>query len=314
MPTYDTVVDETLEENSHAYIVRLVGPGKRVLDVGCATGYLGETLKRRGCEVVGVELDPDAAAKAATVLDDVVVADLEQADLLAMFGPDSFDVVVFGDVLEHLRDPLPLLRSSVGLLRPGGSVVISVPNVAHGSVRLALLQGRWEYNELGLLDATHVTFFTRASLLRMLERAGLGVVTMWPTHADALSTEVGVDVGRLPDGAVDWVRQQPDADVYQFVLRAVVDDADAAVARLHAQVRVLESERDEALAAVRTAQSEARERADAEHAALGAALGRAERAESELEALYATRVLRAAAAPRRLYGRLRGGSRDDRGR
>ncbi len=310
MPTYDTVVDEALEDNSHTYLVRLVGPGKRVLDVGCATGYLGEVLKRRGCEVVGVEIDPSAAAKAADVLDEVLVADLEQVDLRDSFPPASFDVIVFGDVLEHLRDPLRLLRSTVGLLRPGGSVVVSVPNVAHGSVRLALLQGRWQYRDLGLLDRTHVTFFTRSTILRLMSDAGLAVVDLWPTHADAMATEVEVDPADLPDGALEWVRHQPDSDVYQFVLRAVVDDRDGAVARLRAQVEALLVERDaarvevaaarDALADVRVAGDEARRRAEV--------------AEAEIEALYSTRVLRALRVPRRLYGRLREPSRGGRGR
>lgn len=310
MPTYDTVVDEALEDNSHAYLVRLVGPGKRVLDVGCATGYLGEVLKRRGCEVVGVEIDPTSAAKAAEVLDDVLVADLERVDLAQAFGPASFDVVVFGDVLEHLRDPLTLLRSSVGLLRPGGSVVVSVPNVAHGAVRLALLQGRWQYLDRGLLDRTHVTFFTRTSLLRLMADAGLAVVDMWPTHADALATEIAVDTSALPDGALEWVREQPDADVYQFVLRAVLDDRDGAVARLRAQVDALVLERDAARADAGTAREElagARRTGDEVRR-------RAEHAEAEIEALYATRAMRALRAPRRLYGRLRGPAAADRGR
>ncbi|GIG39603.1 class I SAM-dependent methyltransferase [Cellulomonas phragmiteti] len=310
MPTYDTVVDEALEDNSHAYLVRLVGPGKRVLDVGCATGYLGEVLKRRGCEVVGVEIDPAAAAQAAEVLDEVLVADLEQVDLLDSFERGSFDVVVFGDVLEHLRDPLRLLRTCVGLLRPGGSVVVSVPNVAHGAVRLALLQGRWTYQDRGLLDRTHVTFFTRVSLLRLMSDAGLAVVDLWPTHADALATEVAVDTSALPEGSLEWVRRQPDADVYQFVLRAVLDDRDGAVARLHAQVEALVLERDSARAEAGTVRAHLDdvERSGAE------AKVRAERAEAEVEALYATRAMRALRAPRQVYARLRRPSRDRPGR
>ncbi|UZN01940.1 class I SAM-dependent methyltransferase [Cellulomonas sp. S1-8] len=301
MPTYDTVVDEALEDNSHAYLVRLVGPGKRVLDVGCATGYLGEVLKRRGCEVVGVDIDQAAVEKAAHVLDAVHVVDLEQADLLETFGPASFDVIVFGDVLEHLRDPLRLLRSSVGLLRPGGSVVVSVPNVAHGSIRLSLLQGGWEYQDRGLLDRTHVTFFTRVTLLRLLSDAGLAVIDLWPTHADALATEIPVDTTALPDGALEWVRRQPDADVYQFVLRAVLDDRDGAVARLRSQVDALVLERDSA----RAEADRTRDLLKAEHRSVAEAQRRAEHAETEVEALYATRAMRALRAPRRLYGRLR---------
>ena len=108
---------------SHALMAELVGSNKRVLDVGCDTGYFGEQLTVFGNRVSGVEFNVASAAVAAERLDKVVVGDLEAVDLVAEFGPASFDVVVYGDVLEHLRDPLPVLRQARGLLAPGGSVV-----------------------------------------------------------------------------------------------------------------------------------------------------------------------------------------------
>ena len=158
MPTYDADFDALSDNNSHSLMVRLVGPDKRVLDVGCATGYLGEALIARGCRVSGVEIDPESASRAAKLLDEVVVADLAQVDLVAHFGAASFDVVVLGDILEHLTDPDRLLRHVTRLLAPGGSVVISTPNVTHGSLRLALLQGRWRYTDTRSArpDARHI--------------------------------------------------------------------------------------------------------------------------------------------------------------
>jgi hypothetical protein len=155
-----------------------------------------------------------------------------------------------------------------------------------------------------------VTFFTRASLMRLMSDAGLAVVELWPTHADALATEIAVDQSGLPEGSVEWVRRQPDADVYQFVLRAVIDDRDGAVARLRAQVDALVLERDSARAEVQTvlARLDDVERSGAE------ARIRAERAEAEIEAVYATRAMRTLRAPRRLYGLLRRQSADGRGR
>src|SRR5690348_5788497 len=164
MSKYHTELDSNNQNTSHAQILALVGSNKRVLDVGCATGYLARELVARDCTVSGVEYDAGAAAQARDTLERVFVADLETADLVAEFGREQFDVVVFGDVLEHLRDPLTVLQRARPLLARGGFVVISVPNVAHGPVRLALLKGRWEYRSLGLLDDTHLRFFTRASL------------------------------------------------------------------------------------------------------------------------------------------------------
>jgi len=198
---YDTDVDPA-SETSHAQMLRLVGSNKRVLDVGCASGYLARCLREQGCRVSGVEVDPEAAAEAAPVLDEVVVGDLEQLDLPAEFAGKTFDVIVFGDVLEHLRDPLPVLRSVRDLLSPGGAVVISVPNIAHADVRLALLQGKFSYRPVGLLDTTHVRFFTRDSLRAFLRDAGFVAVDVQTTTADVLTTELADDA-RGARAAVD---------------------------------------------------------------------------------------------------------------
>lgn len=220
MTVYQAVVDASEANASHSVILEQVGTDKSVLDVGCATGYLAEALAARGCTVSGIEVDADAAELARPHLETLVVADLESTDLADAFPGAQFDVVVFGDVLEHLSDPLRALRSAVTLLAPGGSVVLSVPNVAHGSVRLALLAGEWNYTDRGLLDSTHVRFFTYETLTALVEEAGFVVTDARGTVADALATEVDVPTGGLPVEVVDWVRARPHADVYQFVLRA----------------------------------------------------------------------------------------------
>src|SRR4051794_7522872 len=185
-------IELNLAENagtSHALMVELVGSNKRVLDVGCDTGYVGEQLTALGNRVSGVECNSVSAAVAADRLEKVVVADVETTDLVAEFGPGSFDVVVYGDVLEHLRDPLPVLRQARRLLAPGGSVVISIPNIAHGDIRLALLAGRFTYTKLGILDETHTRFFTRDSLVSFLADAGLVLIDLRRTLAPLFSTE-----------------------------------------------------------------------------------------------------------------------------
>ncbi|WP_407341740.1 class I SAM-dependent methyltransferase [Pengzhenrongella phosphoraccumulans] len=301
MPTYDAEVDSSAD-TSHALMLRLVGPDRRVLDVGCATGYLGEALMARGCRVSGVELDPEAALRAKEVLDEVLVADLETANLVDHFGAGSFDVVVFGDVLEHVRDPERLLRSAVGLLAEKGSIVISIPNVAHAALRLALLQGQWVYSDRGLLDRTHVQFFTRATLLDLVRNAGLVAVDVRSTTAGTFATEIAIDATNLPDGVVEWVEDQPDAAVYQFVLRAIKNDADGAV-------EVLRLRYDTAEETLRKTTKElAARRAEVEAlSATVARLGsRVSVAEDDFHTLAGTRSFRALRAPRRVYGWVRG--------
>ena len=239
---YDTTVDLSSENDSHTLMVRLVGAQKRVLDVGCASGYLARVLVEHGCTVSGVEFDAAAAEEARPTLHQLVVGDLEQLDLLAEFGPGGFDVVVLGDVLEHLRDPLPVLKGIRPLLAPGGYVVISIPNVAHAAVRLSLLMGRFDYRPLGLLDTTHLRFFTRESLSGLLRDAGLGATDFLRTTADVYATEQGLRPGDVPQEVVDMVLADPDATTYQFLVRAVPDDGDWLVTemRLRMEAEVAE--------------------------------------------------------------------------
>ena len=205
---------------SHALIVDLVGTGKRVLDVGCATGYLAEILARRGCEVAGIEADPDAARRAEEFCEKVLVGDVEEMDLESKLEGETFDVIVFGDVLEHLKDPARALGRLEPFLRDGGYVVASIPNVAHGSVRLALLRGEFRYRRLGLMDDTHLRFFTRQSVERLFEDTGFLITGLMRTVRGIFDTEVEVDRESFSEEVLRAVQQDPEALTYQFVVRA----------------------------------------------------------------------------------------------
>lgn len=232
---YDTVVDLAKDDNSHTMMVELVGSNKRVLDVGCANGYLARVLVEHGCTVSGVEFDRAAAEEARPVLQDLVVGDLEQLDLATELGTGRFDVVVFGDVLEHLRDPLPVLRAARELLAPDGCVVISIPNIAHGDVRLQLLQGRFDYRPLGLLDSTHIRFFTRDNLKALLRDAGFAATEFLRTTAPLFGTELAPERDSVPAELVAQMLEDPDATTYQFVVRAVPEGAAQSVAAMREQ-------------------------------------------------------------------------------
>jgi SAM-dependent methyltransferase len=146
---------------------------QRLLEIGCGSGQLGRLLKSRGHLVTGIELVADAADEARLWLDEVITADAETG---LPFAPGSFDGVVCADVLEHLVDPWRVLREAAELLRPGGCVVASVPNVQNLDVLWRLARGRWDYRERGILDRGHLRFFTLASLRNLFHQAGLEVV------------------------------------------------------------------------------------------------------------------------------------------
>ena len=215
----------------------------------------GQFLERQGNEVSGVELDPALAEIAKSRLRTVVVGDVEQLDLVAEFGRASVDVVIFADVLEHLKNPLAALRQARELLAEGGYVVASIPNIAHGAARLGLLQGRFEYRDLGLLDDTHLRFFTRSSVENLLRSAGF-IVTEWQqTTADPFGTEIRLRPDDFPTDVVEQIEQDPDSRTYQFVVRAIpfgTPSGDEAVtAELTAAGREVERLRGEVAAIAR---------------------------------------------------------------
>ena len=163
--------------SSHSVILSRLGEGRgrKALDVGAADGFLAERLTAQGWSVTALERNPELAARAHGRCKEVVVADLESAPPL-LHGP--FDAIVYGDVLEHLSDPGAVLRALDQTLAPRGTVIVSVPNVAHLWVRLSLLAGRFDYADRGILDRTHLRFFTRRTLRELLGAAGLTVVEL----------------------------------------------------------------------------------------------------------------------------------------
>jgi glycosyltransferase involved in cell wall biosynthesis/SAM-dependent methyltransferase len=217
-------VDLANENASPTKIVQLVGRDRTVLDVGCAHGYVAQALRAQGCTVVGVERDPDDARRAAAHCDAVVVRDLDDPAWFRELAERRFDVIVFSDVLEHLRDPGRVLRDARALLVPGtGFVIASIPNVAHVSVRLELLLGSFRRETLGILDATHLHFFTRDTVAELFAEAGLPV-TSWDCTTNDVADSVVADclrrAGLAHSPALKEAFEHFDARAFQFVLTA----------------------------------------------------------------------------------------------
>jgi SAM-dependent methyltransferase len=168
--TYQSKVDDPY--SSHSIILAQVsdGRGKRLLDVGSAQGVLAQKFTERGFEVTCIEGSQKLAALGRDKCHEMIVADLDKP-LPQLNG--QFDVIVYGDILEHLRNPMEVFTGFNRSLRPGGQVIVSVPNVAHLWVRLNLLLGRFEYADRGILDRTHLRFFTLFIFKRFLSDAGL---------------------------------------------------------------------------------------------------------------------------------------------
>ena len=219
---YPDAADPLSPNSAHAITLQLTGSAKKVLELGAYGGHVTKALKNAGNHVVAVELDGRMREKLEEIADEVIITDLEWLDLGARMPGRKFDVVIAGDVLEHCRHPDLVMLQIRRLLEPGGSAIISLPNVAHGDVRLALLAGKFEYGDAGLLDRTHLRFFTRSTIEEFLVRNGMQATEWFSTFLPLGGVrEMPRLDPRIPREALDYVATDRDSVIYQYVVRAV---------------------------------------------------------------------------------------------
>lgn len=154
-------------------LMELVGniSGKRILDVGCARGYVGARIKNAGNYVVGIEISKPAAEEAKKVLDEVYICDIEK-DCPAL---NNFDLAILPEILEHVFDPVEVLKKVSSSLGEGGEIIITTPNILLWTNRAKMLLGRFEYTDQGLMDFSHIRFFTYKYLKKTLKEGGFKI-------------------------------------------------------------------------------------------------------------------------------------------
>ena len=167
---YDINLDSYSSHSQILAMLRELPRGSSVLDVGAAQGYIGERLSGSGFYLAGIERDPHSAAISSPYYDEFLAADIETANLCFS---RKFDAIVLADVLEHVRHPLGLLVELRKYLSENGRFIISVPNVANIYVRLNLLFGKFDYADRGILDESHLRFFTLKTIQGLLQQAHL---------------------------------------------------------------------------------------------------------------------------------------------
>lgn len=175
----DTLYDPATAhpDEAHSILMRLIPRGGRVLELGCASGYLSGYMEAAlGCRVTGLEIDPAAVAIAAGRCSEVHVADLDVPGALAVAGASGpYDVLLAAAVLEHLRQPERVLAEARALLKPGARVIVSLPNIAYWRYRLLLLLGHFDYTDYGVMDRTHCHLYTVRTGRALLEEQGYPV-------------------------------------------------------------------------------------------------------------------------------------------
>ena len=240
-------------QDSLARISRWVHAGATVLELGPAAGYFTRHLRDWGCTVDVIEIDPQAAEEVSGAARTVIVGDLASATTWERLAGQRYDTIVCADVLEHLVDGRALLERLRAVLAPGGQLLLSVPNVAHSAVIAGLLDEHFDYGHEGILDPTHVRFYTRRSLAALLDEAGF-VVDEWDgVVVEAYATEFRTRVERFRPEIAELLGSRPNALVYQWLARARIADGSLSAnvpvlqGAEHVPLRVLTAASPEAL-------------------------------------------------------------------
>lgn len=167
---------------------------RKVLDIGCSTGYLGSKIKERGAEVIGIDISSEAVKQAGKLLDKAMVVDLNEGKL--PFKDNTFDLIIASELIEHLFQPIIILKEIYRILKPTGKVLLSTPNLLYWGNRLKFLKGEFVYQKSGVFDEGHVHFYTHATLKDDLEKAGLKIVKY--NHVFAGSETLNIVKNKFP--------------------------------------------------------------------------------------------------------------------
>lgn len=169
-------VDLDNSNSSWTIVYNLIKKDKKILDIGCSSGYFDDVLiKQKQCIVDGIELDVNDANKAAKICRKVICGNVESENFNWDNLDTNYDYIILIDVVEHLVNPSEVLKKISSLLSPDGRIIISVPNMANGTVRLQLIQGNFDYEKEGLLDSTHLHYYTASELQKVIDKAGLRI-------------------------------------------------------------------------------------------------------------------------------------------
>ena len=215
-------------EDSHCKILQKVSPNSAVLECGPAYGIMTKYLKENlCCEVQIIEYDKDSFEQAMQFADGGICVDIEEDSWLGNFEDSSFDYIIYADILEHLRNPQTVLEKMRRFLKPNGSVLLSVPNVAHGDIILNLLGDRFNYTPLGLLDNTHIHLFARENVWAMVKDAGYYVAEEACIRSSLFATEQGKFLSlEFSERIKQFFSAYPNKDVYQFIYRLTLNEVE----------------------------------------------------------------------------------------
>ena len=208
---------------SVSIILNYIIPRTTILEFGPGNGELTKFLKEEyGCKIYTIEIDKELHDISKQYAVDSICCDADGLEWSKKFKNIEFDYIIFADVLEHLRNPQYVLLHAVQLLKPNGNILFSIPNIAHNDIILNLINNKFVYTEEGLLDKTHIHFFTYNSIVEMFQRIGLKHIEIDKIIKQTGFTEINIDIDLIPQEILDIVKDKEYGDVYQFVGKASV--------------------------------------------------------------------------------------------
>ena len=223
-------IDLANQSTSFAKIASQIGRNSQVLDIGCSSGYLAEALiLDKAAKVTGIELDPADAKLARQRGLEAVFNDNVEHFNWGKLKAKKFDHIIMADILEHLLDPESVLRKASTVLAPKGTIIASIPNIAHTSIRTELMLGNFVYEPLGILDNTHIKYFTRDTIINLFSGAGLTVTRIesvaYDLPADLIKEQLE-QIGLNATPKFDELLDSPEARTYQWVITAALEPSE----------------------------------------------------------------------------------------
>lgn len=217
-----TIHDIAAKKGSHEIILNRVRKDSVVLEFGPAGGAMSRYMvEYLNCSVYAVELDVNCANELSSICKKVSIGDIESYLWVDQFKDLKFDYIIFADVLEHLYDTSKVLTIAKQFLHPSGRILMSIPNIAHDSIVMNLLQDKFKYNNLGILDNTHVRFFTKHSIDSIIANVGYKSTYISGTFIETHDTEFNNNYSEFNYGVITSLLKRPYGRVYQFIYELI---------------------------------------------------------------------------------------------
>ena len=222
MSKYNFAVDEINPDSTHGRILSKIKPGSTILEMGCATGYMTKYMKEQmNCTVDIVEIDEEAYKTALQYARKGFIGNLSDPLWRMFFDKERYDYILFADVLEHLVNPMTVLKSASELLKPEGQIIITIPNICHNDIMIRMFYDLFTYTNMGLLDCTHVHFWGLRDFVMQCDQIGLHAKECNCILRETSHTEQALPAENVDPDLLEVLKKRDFGEVYQYLFVCV---------------------------------------------------------------------------------------------